>query len=115
MSNSFTLDVDGGYSEWSTFSECSLTCGEGVQGRERTCNNPAPKGKGKSCDHLGPTTETKKCKLAECAGVVWFLKLILHIPNTPLCEISRKFCNFPTFFSTPRQPSAKSKLKRALL
>lgn len=58
--------VNGGYSEWSEFTGCSLTCGVGVAVRERGCNNPIPKGNGKDCSSLGPSTETKECKLADC-------------------------------------------------
>ncbi|KAL9988946.1 hypothetical protein ACROYT_G003444 [Oculina patagonica] len=60
--------VDGGYSPWSSFGECSVTCGNGVQKRERSCNNPAPMFDGLSCDklELGPSVETKECKKDMC-------------------------------------------------
>lgn len=32
--------VDGGWSEWSNYSECSLPCGGGVQRSKRECINP---------------------------------------------------------------------------
>ena len=58
--------VDGGYSEWTDFTGCSLTCGVGMSVRERTCTNPIPKGNGKDCSTLGKSSETKDCKLADC-------------------------------------------------
>ncbi|XP_060592575.1 uncharacterized protein LOC132747263 isoform X3 [Ruditapes philippinarum] len=41
--------VDGGFSDWSFTSECSVTCGTGVRTRERRCNNPYPRNNGSEC------------------------------------------------------------------
>ncbi|XP_066920815.1 SCO-spondin-like isoform X2 [Clytia hemisphaerica] len=57
-------NVNGGYSEWSEFGGCSVTCGDGNMARERMCTNPEPKGEGLPCQ--GPSTETKACNLAPC-------------------------------------------------
>ena len=64
--------VDGGYSPWSTFGECSVTCGNGVQKRERSCDSPAPMFDGLSCDklELGPSVETKECRKDTCPGEI---------------------------------------------
>ncbi|XP_065656134.1 uncharacterized protein LOC136081827 isoform X2 [Hydra vulgaris] len=59
-------DVDGGLSEWSPFSECSATCGDGKKTRKRTCTNPPPSGNGKDC--VGVLTETDACNLRICQG-----------------------------------------------
>lgn len=56
--------VDGGFTDWSSFSVCSTTCGDGVQKRQRSCTNPAPKNNGKEC--VGETSEEKECNLKEC-------------------------------------------------
>ncbi|XP_031562905.1 uncharacterized protein LOC116298543 [Actinia tenebrosa] len=61
-----SVDVDGGYSKWSDWTACSKTCGGGVKGRERTCTNPAPEGKGKDCSQLGPAEETASCAEKAC-------------------------------------------------
>ena len=60
------LVVDGGYSEWSEYSECSAECGEGFKERDRACNNPVPSNGGQGCERLGEATETKACKIKEC-------------------------------------------------
>lgn len=59
--------VNGGFSQWSAWTDCSVKCGTGIQTRGRLCNNPEPKGvNAKSCDGL--LTETKPCRLAICQG-----------------------------------------------
>ncbi|KAK7084982.1 Hemicentin-1 [Halocaridina rubra] len=56
--------VDGNWSPWDPWSECSVTCGSGVRYRYRYCTAPAPLYEGKPCD--GPTTEEEACKLRDC-------------------------------------------------
>ena len=58
--------VDGGWSEWSDFSECSKTCGTGSQSRERTCTNPKPAHGGKDCQ--GEKLDMDTCR-RPCVGV----------------------------------------------
>ena len=44
------LDVaDGGWSSWTTFTQCSRTCNGGSQTRRRTCTNPSPMKGGQLC------------------------------------------------------------------
>ncbi|XP_078667263.1 uncharacterized protein LOC144909086 [Branchiostoma floridae x Branchiostoma belcheri] len=52
-------EVDGGWSDWSPWSNCSVTCGNGTETRNRTCTNPAPANGGADCD--GPAQETQAC------------------------------------------------------
>ena len=58
--------VDGSWSNWSEYTACSVTCGDGVSVRTRTCSNPAPAHGGRSCD--GEAREEKKCNMPPCAG-----------------------------------------------
>ncbi|XP_078312841.1 properdin-like [Crassostrea virginica] len=51
--------VDGAWSDWSSWSPCSNSCGEGQETRTRTCTNPAPEHGGKDCP--GDSKETRAC------------------------------------------------------
>lgn len=56
--------VNGGWSDFSSWSKCTKTCGGGVQERSRTCTNPPPANGGKGCS--GESKETKACGTAKC-------------------------------------------------
>jgi len=56
--------VDGGFSDWTAFSECDKTCGPGTKKRTRTCSNPPPSHGGKNCE--GPPEEVQECNLKPC-------------------------------------------------
>ena len=55
----FVFSVDGGYSDWSSWSLCTATCNNGTQQRLRSCTNPPPANGGKQC--TGPDKETRIC------------------------------------------------------
>lgn len=60
--------IDGGYSQWTGWSECSASCGGGVALRTRKCDNPKPTRKGQNCERLGPADNSRKCNQAPCSG-----------------------------------------------
>lgn len=60
--------VNGGFTEWGSWTSCSMTCGDGKKTRSRTCNNPVPANGGKSCEdqNLGLSEETGDCNEGPC-------------------------------------------------
>ncbi|XP_062620618.1 coadhesin-like, partial [Saccostrea cucullata] len=56
--------VDGGFSEWSSWTQCSRTCGSGTKTRSRTCTNPVPTNRGRNC--TGAYAEIADCTIAGC-------------------------------------------------
>ncbi len=56
--------VNGGWSSWTSWSECSAECGGGTQSRTRTCTNPSPSCGGSYCS--GSSKETRECNTQPC-------------------------------------------------
>ena len=62
-----TFLVDGGWGEWSVWGPCSVTCGSGIQGRIRLCNNPFPQHGGDDCTVDGSSPhQTRECNELSC-------------------------------------------------
>ena len=58
--------VNGGWTQWSSWSSCTVTCGVGSRTRTRSCTNPAPQGDGADC--VGSTRSTESCNIVACPG-----------------------------------------------
>ncbi|KAK3095360.1 hypothetical protein FSP39_013702 [Pinctada imbricata] len=56
--------VDGGYTDWSSWITCSVTCGGGYQTRTRSCTSPAPQHGGADC--VGDGYEKQGCNAHSC-------------------------------------------------
>ncbi|KAK3506808.1 hypothetical protein QTP70_028372 [Hemibagrus guttatus] len=64
--STFSCPVDGNWSPWQPWGECSVSCGVGERTRIRSCNNPAPSNKGRSCP--GDSTQLSRCNIQPCPG-----------------------------------------------
>ena len=62
--------IDGNYTEWASWTECSTTCGPGMKSRYRSCTNPAPAFGGKDCSRLGDPDQVAPCELTKCPGIL---------------------------------------------
>ncbi|KAK3550975.1 hypothetical protein QTP70_011460 [Hemibagrus guttatus] len=58
-------NVDGGWSDWTPWSACSVSCGAGLQSRYRFCSNPERAGAGLPC--LGPDRQDQVCVQTACS------------------------------------------------
>ncbi|KAL4618071.1 semaphorin-5B-like [Arapaima gigas] len=69
--NSQACPVKGAWSCWSSWSQCSVTCGGGHYQRTRSCSDPAPAGGGDIC--IGLHTEEALCNtnLCEAGWTAW--------------------------------------------
>ncbi|KAJ7369564.1 hypothetical protein OS493_038036 [Desmophyllum pertusum] len=56
--------VDGGYTPWSDWTTCSISCGNGTSVRYRSCADPAPANGGENC--TGESIQMKKCVGTSC-------------------------------------------------
>ncbi|KAL5248471.1 hypothetical protein ACHWQZ_G017609 [Mnemiopsis leidyi] len=62
--NTDPCPIDGGWSDYSDWSDCTETCGTGRQIRTRTCTKPAPQYGGADC--TGTAEETQNCNTRHC-------------------------------------------------
>lgn len=60
------LLVDGQWTAWKPWTECTRSCDSGIQTRARMCTNPSPAYGGKDC--VGLSDEIKPCNKNPCPG-----------------------------------------------
>lgn len=66
--------VDGSWTEWSEWNNCTDVCGGGIKSRNRTCSDPEPQFGGMDC--IGNNTESKLCNEHYCPGEINKIKII---------------------------------------
>ena len=73
----FSIVIVAEWQEWGEWSKCSISCGKGLQIRERECTDP-DFGVAGRC--LGSSTGTKNCTMAKCPGCNEFLIFLVKPP-----------------------------------
>ncbi|XP_062598785.1 uncharacterized protein LOC134260184 [Saccostrea cucullata] len=92
--------VDGGWSTWSPFgswSDCTVTCGGGVQQslRTRECKNPEPENGVRECEGSEEDKKEKTCNSQPCPGTslrleLWATKLSQHVSTMNSSKSSKR-------------------------
>lgn len=86
--------VNGGYTEWSPWTACSVTCGGGTIKRTRNCTNPLPQYGGKDCSLDGPEIITQACNPQSCPGKIitvlesWVNKCLFYLFGSQIVPIT---------------------------
>ena len=62
----FSPSVHGGWSPWTAWSQCTLSCGGGSRQRVRLCESPSPSNGGRYCP--GTDKQIDYCNREPCAG-----------------------------------------------
>ena len=90
--------VNGQWSPWGEWGDCSVACGTGKAKRMRTCNNPPPSGtKAKYCPWSN--VDTKTCYMPDCPSKLY--KIPIKFPS--------KLYNMSRSIKYPRKFYKKSK------
>ena len=73
--------VDGGYTSWEDWTDCSVSCGGGIRTRNRTCTDPEPGPNGQNCldQGLGNPEEQEDCNTLNCPGIIFSQHLSLSV------------------------------------
>jgi len=85
----FVTAVDGGWSTWGAWSDCSASCASGAMYRSRICSNPKPNCAGLVC--TGNYTDQAPCGSGfTCPGQYHSPRLQTFYCNVHTCWCIRK-------------------------
>lgn len=77
---------DGGFTLWSPWSPCSVSCGGlGNMTRSRNCSNPPPANGGRECE--GPSVDIKYCQAPDCEGETLVIPYCRTLFSSVECSI----------------------------
>ncbi|XP_062331210.1 thrombospondin-2-like isoform X1 [Osmerus eperlanus] len=62
--NNTPCPIAGGWVSWSSWTECSVSCGGGLSSRQRECSNPSPQHRGRKC--VGDSVDYAACNRDAC-------------------------------------------------
>lgn len=71
--------VDGNWGKWSSWNDCTKSCGGGNQTRKRECNDPKPAYGGKACGDYSEesrTCNTRECPSKDCT-INFFFQIVM--------------------------------------
>ncbi|KAF0028165.1 hypothetical protein F2P81_019252 [Scophthalmus maximus] len=74
--------VNGGWSSWGSWTQCSRDCSRGIRSRKRACSNPEPKHGGQTC--LGPPQEYQECNVTPCPDFNLFHMIAVGLSSSVL-------------------------------
>ncbi|XP_061173454.1 sushi, von Willebrand factor type A, EGF and pentraxin domain-containing protein 1-like [Saccostrea echinata] len=83
--------VNGGWSTWGSYSECSVSCGGGQKSRTRLCNSPTPDPDGIPCNS-SESTETTLCNTVICPSCPSIQRGFGNILNCTNTADGHKLC-----------------------
>ena len=66
LNKAYCIVGNGGWSNWTKISTCSVSCGVGIQFKKRSCTNPSPNEIGAFC--VGESYSEKMCHGNNCLG-----------------------------------------------
>ncbi|XP_073244555.1 SCO-spondin-like isoform X1 [Porites lutea] len=93
-----SCNLDGGWSAWSPWGQCTGSCGSGLQTRKRSCTNPPPGYGGKKCS--GPAEQHKNCFLQRCPVNGGWSSWSSWASCSKSCgygyQYKRRYCNNPS-------------------
>ena len=75
--------VDGAWTGWSGWNQCTKTCGGGVMSRTRTCTDPVPTNGGQNC--VGSASETLSCNTGTCPDLRKLIQEYFKIFSISIC------------------------------